>query len=385
MRDYDMREGLTPRRVTNAMWDYSWLVGHYPGGPFENFDKATDELLERGFNTVRIDCFPWFIANLKEPVPGHTVMFPANPLATWGFSTMEWKHDVLAELLEFLRLAKKKNIYVILSNWGYGCAEFTSKRDMSVQKAQALLVSGWKRILDLVRAENLSSSILLVDLDQEFPLFSHNYDTFTGIGSPGKNVKPGERWNNAQKALVSDYFTFMLTTFQHDYPEFRYTFSQHAFFEELRSLNLPLDVLEVHIWLGDARADPRNHNRTGFLDMIKDRAERDYSDYQSRVDRTLGAVKPMLFKAMENKIAFFADWAKTAAAPVITTEAWGPFWHGDQKDLKWDWLKDWCLDCVALAADYGFWGITPWNFSHPYWENWKDVAWYRKINGIFLA
>jgi hypothetical protein len=374
MRDYDMREDLTPRRVTNAMWDFSWLRGHYPDGPFENFDKVTDELLERGFNTVRIDSFPWIIGNLKENAPGQKVTFPADPLANWGFSAVEWKHDVIAEILEFFRIAKKKNIYVILSNWGCRCDEFPSHKDISVKKAQELLVTGWKRTLDLIRAENLSSIILFVDFDQEFPYFSHNSDTINSMGSPG------EKWNDVQKAFVSDYFNIMLKTFQHDYPEFRYTFSLTSFFGEVRSLNLPLDVLDLHTWMGDSRIS----NRTGFNELIKDRGEHDYADYQARIDRTLGAVKPMLFKAMENQIAFAADWAKTAATPVVTTEAWGPWWHMDHKDLRWDWLKDWCLNSVAMAADYGFWGITPWNYSHPYWENWKDIAWYREINGIFL-
>jgi hypothetical protein len=173
---------------------------------------------------------------------------------------------------------------------------------------------------------------------------------------------------------------FMLKTFQHDYPEFRYTFSLTSFFEEVRPLNLPLDVLELHLWMGG----PRINNRTGFNERNKDRGEHDYSDYQLRVDKALGVIKPMLFKMMENQIAFAADWAKTAAIPVVTTEAWGPWWHMDHKDLKWDWLKDWCLNCAAMAADYGFWGITPWNYSHPYWENWKDIAWYKKINSTFL-
>jgi hypothetical protein len=192
VRNYDMREDLTPRRVTNAMWDYSWLKGRYPDGPFENFDRVTDELLERGFNTVRIDSFPWIIGNLKENAPGQKVTFPADPLANWGFSTIEQKHDVIAELLEFLRMVKGKNIYVILSNWGSRCGEFPSHRDISVNKARDLLVTGWKRTLDLIRAENLSSTVLYVDFDQEFPYFSHTNDTIDSMSSPKKHVKSGE-------------------------------------------------------------------------------------------------------------------------------------------------------------------------------------------------
>jgi hypothetical protein len=39
---------------------------------------------------------------------------------------------------------------------------------------------------------------------------------------------------------------------------------------------------------------------------------------------------------------------------------------------------------MQLSSEYGLWGTTPWNFSHPYWENWENVEWYKKINHGFL-
>jgi hypothetical protein len=39
---------------------------------------------------------------------------------------------------------------------------------------------------------------------------------------------------------------------------------------------------------------------------------------------------------------------------------------------------------MGLASDYGLWGTTPWNYSHPYWENWKNIEWYKKVNNGFL-
>ena len=24
---------------------------------------------------------------------------------------------------------------------------------------------------------------------------------------------------------------------------------------------------------------------------------------------------------------------------------------------------------MTLAAEHKFWGVTPWNYSHPYWKN----------------
>ena len=83
----DIRDNLQPPRLTIAMWDFSWLNGHYPGGWAEDFDKVTDELIERKFNTVRIDVFPMLIDTLiKEGKTKH--MIKAQRKATWGVSTM---------------------------------------------------------------------------------------------------------------------------------------------------------------------------------------------------------------------------------------------------------------------------------------------------------
>ena len=85
----DMRDGLKPRRVTNAMWDYSWLTQHYPGGAFADFNKAADELLERGFNTVRIDAFPLVIGALRSEDEAITIVgdydMPYPPVIERGF------------------------------------------------------------------------------------------------------------------------------------------------------------------------------------------------------------------------------------------------------------------------------------------------------------
>ena len=140
------------------------------------------------------------------------------------------------------------------------------------------------------------------------------------------------------------------------------------------------DVLELHEWIHSPRFD----NRTGFNQLIKDRGQHDYKDYAARVAAALDADGPMLVQEMRNRMAFAQSWSAEIAAPVVTTEAWGPWWHMDHPDLDWGWLRDWCEQCMTLAAEHKFWGVTPWNYSHPYWKNWSDVAWYRKVNQRFL-
>ena len=48
--------------VAIAMWDFSWILRHHRLGEFENWDKVLDELAERGYNAIRFDCMPQFVA-----------------------------------------------------------------------------------------------------------------------------------------------------------------------------------------------------------------------------------------------------------------------------------------------------------------------------------
>ena len=41
-----------------TMWDFSWLERRWPGAGYEDWDRALDELAERGYDAVRIDAYP---------------------------------------------------------------------------------------------------------------------------------------------------------------------------------------------------------------------------------------------------------------------------------------------------------------------------------------
>lgn len=51
---------VNPLAIT--MWDFSWLERRWPGGSYEDWDKVLDELVDRGYNAVRIDAYPHLLA-----------------------------------------------------------------------------------------------------------------------------------------------------------------------------------------------------------------------------------------------------------------------------------------------------------------------------------
>jgi hypothetical protein len=385
---YDLREQLNPKRLSIAMWDYSWLHCHYPSGTYDDYDRVTDELLERGFNTVRIDSFPWIIGQLTHPDEITTVK--GQPLANWGPCDIDRKHAVAQELAAFMTITQRKGIFVILSTWGHAHPEHPEKNPDNFFQV-------WERTLSFLDERNLLTHVLYIDLDQEFPFFSAHAAKLAKLGGETNNTgkapdtmdaagrrraQRGLAWNEEQLDFVSDLFNRSIAHFQRLYPAQRFTFSLTGFWDECRLLDLKcFDVLELHCWIHSPCFD----NRTGFNDLTKNRGARSYADYQRRIDATLASMRPMLLEEMHQRLATAAAWGKEICVPITTSEAWGPWWHMDHPDLRWDWLREWCTECNQLAAQYGFWGSTPWNFSHPYWKNWGDIAWYREVNQTFLG
>jgi len=386
--NYDLRSDLQPERLTIAMWDFSWLYMHYEGGAFEDFGTALDELKERGFNTVRIDAFPMITGQLESEQEAFTLK--GDPLRPWGASDKDREHQVAGELLEFMSLAKQKDIYVILSTWNTERLDYPEL--LEAYSGFNDYWQAWERTLGILDENQLLDHVLYVDLDQEFPYFSPFQEridqlwvsrniTGNAMDQAGA-VQPGFSWNNGQLAYVKDYLESSLKHFQHLYPGLRFTFSLTSYWKEIRSLDIRnFDVLELHIWL---TSSARFEDRTGFGRLEKDRGDHDYSGYMHRINAAMHSVRPMLLKDMHNQLRFAREWSEEIATPLTTTEAWGPWFHMDHPDLEWQWLYDWCEQCMGLSSQYGFWGTTPWNYSHPYWANWENIEWYQKVNSRFL-
>jgi hypothetical protein len=62
------------------MWDFSWIERRWDDAGYEDWDRALDELRERGYDAVRIDPFPHLLST--------------DPHKTWTLLP-EWNTQVL--------------------------------------------------------------------------------------------------------------------------------------------------------------------------------------------------------------------------------------------------------------------------------------------------
>ena len=112
-----------PRKLAVCSSQWAWFTHSGAGEPYENLEEVMIGLRERNYNAIRIDaalhlCFradgsPRGQVGIRPPIPGYSHRFKC--LNHRGGNRV----DVLNRLLQFMELAKKYDIYVILSDWEY--------------------------------------------------------------------------------------------------------------------------------------------------------------------------------------------------------------------------------------------------------------------------
>jgi Sugar-binding cellulase-like len=57
------------KRFSNTMWEFSWLVQRSgKQAEYANWDKVLDEVVERGYDCLRIDAYPHSITAVDLPL-----------------------------------------------------------------------------------------------------------------------------------------------------------------------------------------------------------------------------------------------------------------------------------------------------------------------------
>jgi hypothetical protein len=151
--------------VAIAMWDFSWLLRHHPAGEFHDWSRVLDELVERGYNAVRMDMFPHLVAAGSDGTITEEYYFPKPDWkpAMWGNKYSVTMRPRQA-LLEFLPECTKRGVHVGFSTWFFG---------PGVEKVEGLdgFVRVWDETLSFLNSHGLLNNVFYVDLLNEYPMF----------------------------------------------------------------------------------------------------------------------------------------------------------------------------------------------------------------------
>jgi Sugar-binding cellulase-like len=351
---------IHPLAIT--MWDFSWIERRWTGAGYEDWDVALDELVERGYDAVRIDAYPHLVAS--DPVK-EWLVHSCGQHGTWG-TPAPVRIRILPELLEFIGKCRDRKVMVGLSTWYKEDAENVRGRIKTPQD-QAVQ---WLATLRHIDKAGLLDSICYVDLCNEFPWPKWAVFLYRTQDAPEMPLDSPElaAWMNAAIAPLKSA-----------YPQLDYTFSFYSQAERWAKADVSsFGVLEPHIWMA-ASGTSDYYARIGYsskTDSFQRVVEAGKQEYLAR--------KAYYDERLTGLIDKTAAWSRAVGLPLITTECWALIHYKDWPQLEWDWIKEICELGVRQAAATGRWtGIATSNFCGPQFVGmWRDIDWHRRMTKL---
>ncbi len=375
-----------------AMWDFSWILRHHRYGEFENWDAVLEGLAERGYNAVRIDAMPQFVA---ADTGGQAEMEFRSIKDGWKPSL--WGNDFTMSfrpreaLLDFLPRCKKSGIKVGLATWFM--RHGTERRDIFLEKGG--LLRAWDETLSFLDANDLLDNIIYVDLLNEYPNW-HGYDWLKknlnelsgqyklktdnpDANLPGPAIADGG--NALQQKSYNEFITNLIETLKTKYPGLDMYASLDSSMD-LRNINLTsFSAIDYHIWFAHSGTIP------GLREIDKIDQTLDYRKVYAGLTDYWKENKQSLVSWMKDRLDNISSVAAAHKIVCGNTEGWGPISWFDHPELDWKWVKESGAICAELAKghdNYKF--ICTSNFTHPQFRGlWEDIKWHRAITSGIKA
>lgn len=340
-----------------AMWDFSWLERRYIGGGFEDWDVALDQLVERGYNAVRIDCYPHLI--WKDATANHTLI-PCWTEHDWGCTT-ECTVQIQPNLNIFMRKCMVRGVKVALSNW---CRQDNCNTVMEITSPE-VLIDMWHSALQSIDSD-LLDNILYLDLLNEPPI--RNYAPF--LDSSLDLSRSGQYFNNWMRTAIEGVRKL--------YPQYPITISSAMLPDWQVEDNSFMDFVDLHLWMSSGEFYAivgymyENYDPIGYT-KVRDRAEALYN------------INPEYWKYnLSTKIQAVKQYSIDNDMPIVATECWALTNYKDMPGLNWHWIKQLCQHGTIEAVNTGrYLAIATSNFCSPQFVGmWSDVEWHRHMTDI---
>jgi hypothetical protein len=347
------------------MWDFSWIERRWPGAGFEDWPLALDELVERGYDAVRIDAFPHLVSSDRDK---EWTLLPIWSVNDWGSPSLN-KIRVQPGLNLFIGLCKERGVKVGLSTW---YREDSTNVRLKIS-SPVIMAEQWNTTLKGIEEAGLLDSLLYVDMCNEWP---------GDLWCPYFHNQPPElTWGGWYTDESMNWMRQACENVRREFPDLPIGFSFEARDpKKLAGKDLGfVDYAEPHLWM--AQADDGI-----FYRLVGYRYDRfSLESYRALVEKgeALYRSKPEYWHDLLRRHV-----RRTAAAyephrlPLMTTECWGVVDYKDWPLLNWNWVKDLCMTGIETAAETGQWvAIATSNFAAPQFRGmWRDVSWHRKAN-----
>jgi len=408
-----------PKRLTITLWDFSWYVRTGLGEPFEDLDRAFDDAVERGYNTVRICAMPYLLFGSGLD----TTALHLGPLGGAYGQRVRW-YDVSAptvidarrHLLALFESAKRHDCYVIVSSWEYqqssSFAETSDWFDALIAidpedraEAQAVAQAG---LVDFLAAHDLADRIAFVEVHNEVQA-GHLADGIPGtMDERAIGLRPRlERAVAAFHALqptvpVTVNYAHVPAGAMRGIPENIDVLVTHpyvygvldAFIAEygLRGSvadfdqNKARDILRpgappITAWGPDA--DWRNHATIICAPEIYVHDNGDAEAIDRWLYRHYGAWEQAMYDRLTLWLDVARDWALVHGVPLVFGEGWIGYTPRDGRFEEGPVGAEFCRRAMDESIRVDAWGTIVCSNAAPQHAMWADVALQQQCNAAF--
>jgi hypothetical protein len=343
------------------MWEFSWIERRWDGAGYEDWDRALDELVERGYNAVRIDPFPHLLASDAHKT---WTLLPEWNTQVWGSPDVN-RIVLLPALFEFIGKCRARGIMVGLSTW-YRQDDANTRMTIT---GPDVMAAYWVKTLDMIAGAGLLDTILYTDLCNEWP-----GDAWAPFMKPHLNF--GE-WDHPA-SLSFMHRTIALVRAHYPKMPLFFSCSSDRVENYLEQDLSDFDLLDPHVWMAQEN-DGEFYKLTGYAYERFD--PKGYTNLSLKAEPTYRTRPQYWQDLLARKIDRLAMVGNKLSKPLVTTECWAIVDYKDWPLLKWDWVKDLCTLGAQRAASSGQWlAIASSNFCGPQFVGmWRDKAWHQNM------
>lgn len=368
-----IKEPLKENRILNkkvfeplaiTMWDFSWLENKWPGAGYEDWDLVLDQLVERGYNAIRMDAYPHLVSENAEK---EWTLIPVWRVSDWGSPAIN-KVKIQPMMNEFISKCKDRNIKIGLSSW------FREDLDNTRMKISSPIILGeiWIKTLKSIENAGLLDNIFYVDLCNEWP-GSYWAPYF-------KNNPPELTWGAWYTENVMQWMEESIKLVREEFPNIPlgYSIEMHkSRVQHDRDLSF-LDYQEPHIWMSNSNSG-EYYKKVGYNYDTEIFAS--YDNLQANGERIYRENPEHWHQVLFNAMDYYINYSKQHNIALMTTECWGVVDYKDWPLLNWDWIKELCELGTKRASDSGRWAaVATSNFCGPQFVGmWRDVDWHRSL------
>lgn len=387
-------------RLAISMWDFSWLFASGPGGAYENLDHRVAEAADRGYNTLRIDCFPW--AFLESESRFEKNWDPAVNVPQWGERPVTITCNVRKKVAELAEACRKHKIWLGLDSWDKASMFGRDFGDFVIQEADeerefTRYAEVWVKALKLMREDGVLERAVWIAPMNEVPNFAGGrvaalkktkdpaqvnaiYRRVNGwMAAPIRAEVAGERIPISYSSNGDPDYGARLTD-DYDVVDLHFMPGVICDAEDRKAFpGVPFNITRfpggnVGVFQGQKLAPgPQNFDYAAYSKAWGSACRRHYAAMLGRTRNWFQSALTRLTTPSGKKLA------------AIITECFGSLIWPDNPAVNWDWYKRYNADSLRIVAAMDFKGSSLSNFGEPLFSLWQDVDWHWASNSYFLA